>query len=155
MTIISGGQTGVDRAALDAALEYGIQCGGWAPANGQAEDGTIPEKYPLIRAPFGGYRERSLRNVLDANATVILYFGALSGGTEDTLTFCIRHRRPYQLIDAQEVSARRAVELLIELVRRNNVEILNVAGPRASEWPEGFHYALSVMREFFRHVVED
>ena len=153
MTIISGGQTGVDRAALDAALEYGIECGGWAPANGEAEDGPIPEKYPLTRAPFGSYRERTLRNVLDASATLILYFGRLSGGTEETLSFCIQHRRPYQLIDAREVSARRAVELLIEFVRQNDVEVLNVAGPRASEWPEGFDYALRVMRDFCGYVI--
>lgn len=145
MQIISGGQTGVDRGALDVAMESGVDCGGWCPSDGRAEDGPIPEKYPLKRVPYGGYSERTLHNVLDSDATLIIYFGALSAGTEETLLRCIQHGRPYQLIDAREISSDRAVELAVAFVNRNEVEVLNVAGPRVSEWADGYEYALQVV----------
>lgn len=69
--IISGGQTGADRGALDAALEARVPCGGWCPADRSAEDGSIPDRYPLTPLPVGGYRARTLKNVEDSDGTVI------------------------------------------------------------------------------------
>src|SRR5256885_2018978 len=78
--IVSGGQTGADRAALDAAMEACVECGGWCPAGRMAEDGVIPDRYPVIELPEGGgYEQRTLRNVLDSDATVILSFGPPPG----------------------------------------------------------------------------
>jgi hypothetical protein len=116
MQIVSGGQTGVDRGALDAALACGVACGGWCPAGRLAEDGRMPDRYPLREAPRPGYRERTARNVLDSDGTLLLYFGELSGGTEETLALCLQLRRPYRLVDAREVAADRAGALAAEFV---------------------------------------
>ena len=104
LKIISGGQTGVDRAALDAALESGISAGGWCPEGRQAEDGPIAEKYPLQELPDGGYKERTLKNVQDSDATVIIYFVTISGGTGETIAYCLNEKNTYLLIDGSGIS---------------------------------------------------
>lgn len=81
MKIISGGQTGVDRGALEAALEAGIECGGTCPAGRKAEDGIIPEIYPLTELESTVYSDRTRKNVIDSDATLIIHFGRLEGGT--------------------------------------------------------------------------
>jgi len=87
-SIVSGGQTWVDRGALDAALRAGVPCGGWCPADCRAEDGLIDACYGLLPLPQGGYAERTRRNVEDSDATLILYFGELEGGTALTAACC-------------------------------------------------------------------
>jgi hypothetical protein len=137
LKIISGGQTGVDRGALDAALELGIGCGGWCPSGRLAEDGVIPERYPLGEMPTAEYAARTRRNVAEADATVIMTNGELSGGTRETLEFCRREAKPHLVIDAETVSADEAVGLIQRFIVANRIEVLNVAGPRASQWPAG------------------
>jgi hypothetical protein len=141
MKIISGGQTGVDRAALDAALRHGIESGGWCPTGRLDEFGRIPDRYPITELENGGFTERTLQNVKDSDGTVIIYPGKLSGGTEQTLHFCVEQPRPHELIDASNVSTEKAAQLVADFVRENKIDALNVAGPRASEWPEGYDYA--------------
>jgi hypothetical protein len=136
--IISGGQTGIDRGALDAALARGFSCGGWCPSGCLAEDGQIPEHYPVIEIKEGGYSQRTLRNVVESDGTAILYFAQIEGGTEETLLFCIKKRKPYKLIDAEEVSAERAAFLLASFIRHYGIGVLNVAGPRQSQAPQGY-----------------
>lgn len=145
LKIISGGQTGVDRAALDAALQTGNECGGWCPEGRLAEDGTIPLLYPLLELKGAGYKERTLQNVIDSDGTVIIYFDTLSGGTEKTLLFCLNQKKPYLLIDATELSPARAVERFHKFVAGNSITTLNVAGPRASEEILAYVYTLKVM----------
>ena len=140
MKIISGGQTGVDRAALDAALRHGIESSGWCPTGRLDEFGRIPDCYPLEELENGGFTERTLQNVKDSDGTVIIYPGKLSGGTEQTLRFCVEQRRTHELIDARNVSTEKAALLIADFVRENKIDILNGAGPRASEWPEGYDY---------------
>jgi hypothetical protein len=152
--IISGGQTGVDRAALDAALRYGIESGGWCPTGRLDEFGRIPDRYPLKELENGGFTDRTWHNVKDSDGTVIIYPGRLSGGTEQTLHFCIEQRRPHELIDASNVSTEKAAQLIGDFVRENKIDTLNVAGPRESEWPEGCDYvsrALDIFLMRFSH----
>ena len=96
LKIISGGQTGVDRAALDMALQHGIACGGWCPEARRAEDGIIPEKYPLEVLAGGDYKARTRKNVQESDGTVIIYFGELRGGTKQTLNFCVRRKTVFE-----------------------------------------------------------
>ncbi len=140
--IVSGGQTGVDRGALDAALAAGFPAGGWCPQGRLAEDGPIDPRYPLDELSGAGYPERTLRNVLDSDGTVIIYFGSLSGGTGNTAVHCLKHRRPMLLIDATELTVERAATRAEGFVREHAIGSLNFAGPRASgeSRAEGFAF---------------
>ena len=135
MKIISGGQTGVDRGALDAALEAGIECGGTCPASRKAEDGIIPEIYPLTELASNIYSDRTRQNVVDSDATLILHFGRLEGGTAFTRQCCIAEAKPYLVIDASEAAQAVLVQQVVDFIRQNRVQVLNVAGPRASKVP--------------------
>jgi hypothetical protein len=146
--IISGGQTGVDRAALDAALKHGIDCGGWCPAGRLDEFGWIPDRYPVKELAEGSFAERTLQNVKDSDGTVIVYFENLRGGTEYTVQCCIEQQRPYKLIDAGKVSAKAAVKLIFDFVRENKIDVVNIAGPRESEWADGYHYVFQMVDKF-------
>src|SRR2546430_6938882 len=99
LKIISGGQTGVDRAALDVALKHRIKCGGWCPAGRLDESGKIPDRYPLKELKKGGPEERTLRNVQESKGTIVIYFHELSGGTAYTVGCCIEGRQRHGLID--------------------------------------------------------
>jgi Circularly permutated YpsA SLOG family len=144
--IVSGGQTGVDRGALDAALAVGFPCGGWCPGDRMAEDGVIPDRYPLMVLPNGGYRQRTRLNVVDSDGSAILYYESISGGTRLTRNLCALLKRPYVLIDARQVSEEEAVAAVAEFVEKNGIQTLNVAGPRASGWAEGYGFAIAVVR---------
>src|SRR5215510_8956312 len=114
--IVSGGQTGVDRGALEAALDQDFPCGGWCPQGRMAEDGIIPERYPLAELA-GGYEERTLRNVLDSDGTAILHAGPLEGGTLHTMRRCQEHRRPCKVIDAEHLTPEGAAREIFTFVR--------------------------------------
>ncbi len=150
LKIISGGQTGVDRAALDIALTHGIKCGGWCPAGRLDEFGKIPDHYPIQELQSGGFTERTLQNVKDSDGTVVIYPGELRGGTEQSVCFCAELQLPHQLIDASKLSAEGAAKLIVDFIRKNKIGILNVAGPRQSEWPEGYDYASRALSAFFK-----
>jgi len=148
LKIISGGQTGVDRAALDFALSHGINCGGWCPAGRLDEFGKIPDHYPVQELQSGDFTERTLQNVKDSDGTVVISPGELRGGSEQTVRFSVELKRPHQLIDASKLSAEDAAELIVEFVSENKIGILNVAGPRQSEWPQGYDYAFRALSAF-------
>jgi len=150
LKIISGGQTGVDRAALDVALKHGMDCGGWCPAGRRDEFGRIPDRYPVQELQAGGFDERTMQNVKDSDGTIIIYPGKLAGGTEQTVRFCVELQRPHQLIDASKLSVERGAKLISDFVRENQIGILNVAGQRKSEWAEGYDYAFRALDRFLR-----
>jgi hypothetical protein len=150
LRIVSGGQTGVDRGALDAALEAGAPCGGWCPAGRRAEDGRIPDRYPLRELPEADYSARTLRNVLDSDGTAILYFGALEGGTALTARYCREHGKPCACIDGDRVAPQEAARRLAEFVRAHGIRTLNVAGPRASKAPHAQDYARAAIAALLR-----
>ncbi|MBX7256363.1 MAG: putative molybdenum carrier protein [Candidatus Hydrogenedentes bacterium] len=145
--IVSGGQTGVDRAALDVALELGIPCGGWCPKNRLAEDGSIPARYPLTETPSVDYAERTRWNVRDSDATLVLTFGEPSGGTAFTVECARMERKPCLVIDLDEAVS---PSLAVEWLRTHAVGILNVAGPRASANPAAYERA----RDFLFHLLK-
>lgn len=145
LKIVSGAQTGVDRGALDAALAVGAACGGWCPEGRMAEDGVIPERYPVKELPDAGYRQRTRKNVQDSDATLIIYFRELTGGTQQTLKFCMNEKQPYLLIDAEEISVQRAAERVQEFVLQYEVRVLNVAGPRGGREPRAHPYTQKVI----------
>ena len=152
MKITSGGQTGVDRAALDVALRQRIESGGWCPAGRLDEFGRIPDRYPLKELENGGLTERTFQNVKDSDGTVVIYSSKLSGGTEQTVKFCVEQRRPHELIDSSSVSIEKAAHLIAGFVRQNKIDTLNVAGPRQSEWPEGYDYAFRALDNFLNSI---
>ena len=152
MKIISGGQTGVDRAALDLAAKHKIELGGCCPVGRLDEFGRIPDRYPVKELEHGGFTERTLQNVRDSDGTVIIYFGNPSGGTEQTIRFCVEHQKPHEMIDASKVSIEKAAQLIARFVRGNKIEILNVAGPRQSEWAGGYSYASRALDIFLSSI---
>lgn len=145
MKIISGGQTGVDRAALDVALKHRIKCGGWCPAGRLDENGKIPDRYPLKELKKGGNEGRTLQNVRDSDGTIVIYFHELEGGTAYTIGCCIEDRQPHRLIDAAKYSPEDAATLMVAFVADHEIETLNVAGPRESEWKGAYNYAFRAM----------
>lgn len=148
MKVISGGQTGVDRGALDAALAVGVPCGGWCPQGRLAEDGPIADRYPLVELADGGYVERTEANVIDSDATVLIYFGELTGGTAETLRFCLTHGRPFLLLDATELSPARAAVRISSFVATHGADRVNFAGPRASGEPRAHAVAREAVERF-------
>lgn len=146
LEIVSGGQTGVDRGALDAALELGAACGGWYPEGRAAEDGTIPERYPVTVLAGAAYADRTRRNVEDSDGTLILHFGPLSAGTLFTLRVCEELLKPVCLIDGNDVGALAAAAQAQDFVVGQEIRRLNVAGPRASHCVRARDYARDVIR---------
>ena len=132
LKVVSGGQTGVDRAALDAALALGIPIGGWCPRGRLAEDGMIPAEYPLRETPGEDSAERTEWNVRDADATLVLTRGRPSPGTALTIDLARRLERRLLVLDLRDGPDPDAVARFVE---EGAVGVLNVAGPRESQSP--------------------
>ncbi len=132
MKIISGGQTGVDRAALDWAIQHDIPHGGWCPRGRRAEDGTIPEKYQLEETPSDEYAQRTEWNVRDSDITLIFADSLpLTGGTLLTKELAERYHKPCHVQLNEENSV-----LLMSFLQKHQPQTLNIAGPRASAAPD-------------------
>ena len=131
--IISGGQTGADRVALDFAIKHGIPYGGWVPKGRKTEDGTLPEKYHLQEMPTGQYSERTEKNILDSDGTLIVSQGPLTGGSALTRELAKQHRKTWIHIDLKTTPYPDAARMIREWIGRNGIKVMNVAGPRTSK----------------------
>jgi hypothetical protein len=133
LRIFSGGQTGVDRAALDAAIELGLPHGGWCPLGRRAEDGRIPDIYDLQETDSTQYHVRTRLNVSDSDATLIITRGEPVGGTELTIRIAREQGKPLFIVDLSgQESCMAAVR---EWLHDGDFQTLNVAGPRESQQP--------------------
>jgi len=136
--IVSGGQTGVDRAALDIALDRHLAAGGWCPQGRRAEDGPLDSRYPLQETPSPEPEQRTEWNVRDSDGTLILFHDRISGGTALTASFAERHQRPCLMVNLQGNSG---VETALGWLTEHGIRVLNIAGPRASEAPSIYEQA--------------
>lgn len=130
--IVSGGQTGVDRAALDAALALSLDCGGWCPRDRRAEDGPLQDRYPLRETPLRRYGQRTDWNVRDSDGTLILFRTRVDGGTRLTWDRAQCRGRPCKKVDLDQDPG---TEPVMKWIRRHRIQVLNVAGPRESSGP--------------------
>lgn len=142
LKIYSGGQTGVDRAALDAAKQHKIEHGGWCPKGRKAEDGVIDQSYLLIETNSFDYRERTRLNVQDSDGTLILFKDTLEGGTRYTYDYTIKIQKPTLLINLDTAPDYKNI---INWLRENKISLLNVAGPRESKNPGIYASAKNIL----------
>jgi hypothetical protein len=135
--IVSGGQTGADRAGLEAAITLGLRHGGWCPRGRRAEDGEIPARYSLVEVPSDTYDERTRLNVRDSDGTVVFTRGPLAGGSRLTAEEALRIGKPCLLLDSDRIApgGGDAVRELLEWIDQYRIRVLNVAGPRESQAP--------------------
>ena len=158
LVLVSGGQTGVDRAALDIAIEFKIPHEGWCPYGRKAEDGIIPKKYNLKEAPAPTreenldpdaiYKKRTELNVRDSDGTLIIAKDAPIGGTLYTIEMAEKHEKPYLIFN---LSKNYEIEHIANWIIKNNIKKLNVAGPRASQTPDIYHSAYNILKHFLNH----
>jgi Circularly permutated YpsA SLOG family len=127
--IISGGQTGVDRAALDVAIKLGLPCGGFCPKGRKSEDGIIPERYPLTETRTDQYSERTELNVSNSDATLVIIHGEADHGTSFTISCCKLHFKSFLVVDLSQ--SNNSMDIL-SWISSNYIKILNVAGSRES-----------------------
>lgn len=134
--IFSGGQTGADQAALDAAIKYNFPHGGWIPKGRKTEDGRLPDEYKLQEMSTDSYKERTEQNVIDSHGTVIISYGDLTGGSKLTEKLAEKHLKPCLYIDLYNTPAFMASSIINSWVILHKIKTLNVAGPRASKDPD-------------------
>lgn len=144
LKIISGGQSGVDRAALDFALQNDIPCGGWCPKGRHAEDGIIPEVYPLKETASTDHSDRTRLNIEDSDATLIIYLNEMDEGTRHTLEYTEETGKPVYVINETSKTNPAGFGNWMD---NNNIHILNVAGPRESSVEGTYKFAFKVLGE--------
>ena len=151
--IISGAQTGVDRAALDAAIACGLDYGGSIPRGRQAEDGPVPQHYTaLIELNSEDYAVRTRRNVRDADATLILCPGLPEGGTALTESIARRLKRPVLVVDTDRETRLAAIKRMRAWLDAQKPAVLNIAGPRESRYPGVYARVRDMLEKLFREL---
>jgi hypothetical protein len=147
--IISGGQTGADRAALDWALSRKLPCGGWCPKGRKAEDGIIPETYPLRESTSTSYLQRTEWNVRDSDGTVLFSVSpTLTGGSKKTVEFAKKHNKPWLHLHAGQPDCEYRLR---SFLTDNAIGILNVAGPRGSKEPDVARFVMRTLDGTFEN----
>ena len=133
--IISGGQTGADRAALDVAIKLGIPHGGWIPKGRITEEGLLPEKYQMQEMPTENYAARTEQNVIDSDGTLIICRGKPTGGSDYTREMALKHKKQLLHVDLNQTSSFDASSLISSWIKLYQIKTLNVAGPKESKDP--------------------
>jgi hypothetical protein len=148
MRIVSGGQTGADRAALDWAIEHDIPHGGWCPKGRKGEDGVIPARYQLTECPRAEYKARTEWNVRDSDGTVIFTIKkVLTGGSRRTAEFARQHGKPW--LHVAKLQGHDYAPRMREFVATHGIKVLNVAGTRASKEPGVYEFVKEVLNKAF------
>ncbi len=150
--IVSGGQTGVDRAALDFAMSHGIDHGGWVPKGRKAEDGPLPPRYRVDETRTSSYGERTRRNVADSDATLIVFDGRLSGGTALTHAYAVRAQKPVLLVDVSDMPLPDIAAAIRSWLSSNKIKVLNVAGPRESQSPGIYDRTVALLNALYNGI---
>ena len=154
--IVSGGQTGVDQAALDVAIKLGIPYGGWIPKGRKTENGALPQKYNMQEMPTANYAQRTEKNVVDSNGTLIISRGKLTNGSEYTRKMAMKHHRPWLHIDITKDAKFHAATRIVSWIFDNQIYVLNVAGPRASKDPEIYVDAMNILESaYYLGMIEE
>ena len=153
--IISGGQTGADRAALDFAIKMDLPHGGWVPKGRLAEDGPIPVRYHLTEMPSKSQPKRTERNVVESDGTLIVSHGKLKGGSQYTLDMAVMHSRPWLHIDLNETTILEAAQQVIDWTLSNMIETLNVAGPRESKDPMIYRAVYDLLQTIYYIAISE
>lgn len=163
LKIISGGQTGADQAALDAAIKLGLSHGGWIPKGRKTEDGILPNSYHLNETSTSHYAQRTKRNVMEAHGTLIVSHGALNGGSAYCRAVAMKYGKPFLHIDLNQIASFLAAISTKKWILEHHINILNVAGPRASKDQaiyqnvfnliETVHYLLTIEGQSSRHAM--
>lgn len=151
--IISGGQTGADRAALDVAIELDIPHGGWCPIGRRAEDGVISDRYRLKETPHlskdenldpdGIYKKRTELNVIDSDGTLIFVKDDPIGGTLYTIEMAIKHNKPFLIFNIETSE----IKDVTNWVNKYSIKKLNIAGPRASQCSEIYQATYELLKK--------
>jgi len=154
--IISGGQTGADRAALDVSIKLGISHGGWMPKGRLTEAGNLDNKYKLKEMETSNYNKRTEQNVVDSDGTLIISHGKLTGGSDYTRDMALFHNRPWLHIDLNKTNSFQAAGKIKSWIIENNIEVLNVAGPRASKDPLIYQATADILETvFYLDLIDD
>jgi hypothetical protein len=143
--IVSGGQTGADQGALDAALALNHPCGGWCPKGRLSETGRIPDRYPVTEHSSPEYAVRTEANVVDSDGTLIFTYGQPTGGTKLTVELAKKHEKPHYVFDFEDETRNHGPEIIQQWGLDNNVYVLNVAGPKESKNPGTHSLVRTVM----------
>ncbi len=147
--IISGGQTGADQAALDVAIQLGISHGGRIPKDRLTEVGPLPDKYKLEEMPTSSYPKRTKENVINSDGTLVISHGKLTGGSALTLKFANQHKKECLHIDLNTNRGYSAAQLIKSWIVINDIKVLNVAGPRASEDPDIYEDTVRLLKAVY------
>ena len=147
--IISGGQTGADRAALDFAIKHNIPYGGWVPKGRKTEDGRLPDHYQLQEMPSGDYSKRTKQNILDSDGTLIVSHGFLTGGSALTEFLAEEHNKPCLHIDLNLLSMQEAAWIIHKWIQSHKLKVLNVAGPRAGKDSKIYEATMNLLENTF------
>lgn len=161
--IVSGGQTGVDRAALDSGLAAGIPVGGWCPRGRRSEAGLIPTHYPLQETAARNYTVRTAWNVRDSDGTLVIVLDEISSGTRLTLDVASEQGKPFKVVHLRPVdspglfttenSLSDQIESVVDWLRVRKIHVLNVAGPRGSSHEDIYSEALEFMRLLLKQIL--